>query len=448
MKNIDMTEGRIVNKIIRFAIPLILGNILQQMYVFFDTLFVGRYIGTNGLAAVGAVEWIVYIIISGAQGFTQGFSIDIAQEAGKKNDDLLNKSIGNSIALSLLLSIAITIVGMFVGKSLLVKLNTPSEIIELSWTYLKIIIIGLTVTMLYNMVAGILRSVGNSLVPLKALILSSFANIILDYIMIYLLHWGVTGAALGTVIAQMAALVYCGIFTQKVCKLRYKKIIDNIDLQAMCLLLRFGIPLCFQNIVIGIGGIAVQAVINTYGTIFISAYTAANKLYGLLEIAASGLGGAVSTFVGQNKGANNYIRVRDGFRVSIILAIILGTMMSVSMFWGGESILRLFLGADDGGNRYAIKIGKEYLNILALFFSLLYILYVLYAAIQGLGKTVISMISSFAQLFMRVFCAYVLTKKMGYYAFFIGEILAWVGSNSILYIAYVVKMKRWRKKNL
>lgn len=443
MKNIDMTEGNISRKIVQFAIPLILGNILQQMYVFFDTMFVGRYIGTSGLAALGAVEWIVFIIISGAQGFTQGFSIEIAQGTGKKDNQIINKSICNSLILCLSLSIFITIIGLLCGKKLLIGLNTPDEIIELSWIYLKLIICGLIITMFYNMLAGILRSIGNSVVPLKALIISSFANIAMDYIFIYILHLGVVGAALGTLLAQLLALIYCGIHTIKVCKGYFAKSDWLVDFREIFILLKLGIPLCFQNIVIGIGGVAVQAVINSYGTIFISAYTAANKLYGLLEIAASGLGGAVSTFVGQNKGANNYLRVKNGFRISILFAVILGSVMSCIMFLGGESILRLFLGTDDA-NMSAIKIGKEFLNVLAMFFSLLYILYVLYAVIQGLGKTVISLISSFAQLFMRIFCAYFLTARFGYYAFFYGEILAWVGSNSILYIAYILKMRRWR----
>ncbi|WP_022762264.1 MATE family efflux transporter [Butyrivibrio sp. AD3002] len=444
MKTIDMTEGKIATKLTKFAIPLIAGNILQQMYVFFDTLFVGRYIGTNGLAALGTVEWIVFIIISGAQGFTQGFSIDIAQSAGKKDRKTLEEAIEGSINVCVLLSITITAVGLILGKGLLRLLNTPDEIIGLSWSYLRILILGIAITTFYNMFSGILRSYGNSVTPLNALILSSIVNIILDFLFIYYFKLGVVGAAVATLLAQLSSLIYCTKYVVKIFgddKLHFS---FNVNPRKMYELIKLGVPLCFQNIVIGIGGVAVQAVINTYGAVFIAGYTAANKLYGLLEIGAWGLNGAVGTFVGQNKGANNYRRVNKGFRISVVMAIVMGAFMSGIMLGLGEPILRLFLEQEGTVNMSTITIGKEFLNFLAAFFPLLYILYVLYAVVQGMGNTFMSMISSFAQLFMRIACAYLLTSKIGYYGFFVGEVMAWVGSNLMLYLAYRIKMKKWR----
>ena len=441
---IDMTEGKISSNIIKFAIPIILGNILQQMYVFFDTLFVGRYIGTSGLAALGTVEWIVFIIISGAQGFTHGCAIDIAHSTGKKEQNLIDESIGNSVTLCSFISLLLMVIGLVMGRKLLMLLNTPIDVIDLSWDYLRILIIGLVVTMFYNLFAGMLRSSGNSIIPLKALVLSSFVNIALDYILIVFMKFGVRGAATATVLAQACSMLYCRKHVSQILKVSKKMIVERFNPNKICGLLKLGIPLCFQNVVIGIGGVAVQAVINGYGTIFIAAYTAANKLYVLLEIAASGLGGAVSTFVGQNKGADNYSRVKRGFYISLLFAMVMGAAMSGIMAGFGEIILKMFLGGENVVNMDALKIGKEFLNILAMFFPLLYILYVLYAVIQGLGKTTVSMFASFAQLFMRIICAYFLTQKIGYTAFFIGEVLAWIGSDSMLYVAYLIKMKKWR----
>lgn len=446
MNNIDMTEGRIATKLTRFALPLIAGNILQQMYVFFDTLFVGRYIGTNGLAALGSVEWLVFIIISGAQGFTQGFSIDIAQNTGKKDKKALEEAIENSITVSILLSVFITIVGLLCGNGILRLLNTPSDVIGLSWSYLRILILGMTITIFYNMFSGILRSYGNSVVPLKALILSSCVNIVLDFLFIYYFKLSVVGAAIATILAQLSSLIYCGIYVTKIFADDGVHYSFRFDIKKIVGLLKLGFPLCFQNIVIGIGGVAVQAVINTYGAVFIAGYTAANKLYGLLEISAFGLNGAVGTFVGQNKGANNYSRVNKGFKISIVMAIALGAVMSGIMLGLGEPILYLFLGNDGVANVNTIAVGKQFLDFLAMFFPLLYILYVLYAVVQGMGNTFMSMISSFAQLFMRILCAYVLTRYIGYYGFFVGEVLAWVGSNSMLYVAYKIRMKEWKVK--
>lgn len=444
-RNINMTQGSPLKCIISFCLPLMLGNILQQLYVFFDTMIVGKYIGLEALAALGATEWLIFIIVSGSQGITHGFSIDMSHNIGKKDYKSLRQSIFHSLVMSAIMSLVIGLLGINFCADLLKFLNTPAEIITLASQYLRIIYGGLIISVLYNLSAAVLRAMGDSVSPLKALILSSGINILLDYILVVYLHKGVAGAAYATIFSQLFSLLYCMIAIKQYKDLRLKNEQMKIDRKICFHLLKLGLPLGMQNVIIGCGGIIVQSVINGFGTIFIAAFTAANKLYGLLEIAASSLGSTMATYTGQNIGAKNISRVRNGLKTSMILGIILAYMMSLIMIFGGKFILGCFISSDIYITTQAIEIGYKFLQILSVFFPLLYLLYIFYASLQGMGYTVLSMISSIAQLVMRVLCALYLTRIIGFDGVFWGEIFAWIGSDTILVMGIVMAIKKFEK---
>lgn len=443
--NIDMTVGKPISCIIRFMLPLLAGNILQQLYVFFDTMIVGNYVGIKGLAALGATEWLIFMIVSGAQGITHGFSIDMAQSIGKKDEIELRKCIAQSTILSIIISLCITIIGISFSKYILLYMNTPEEIVTLSIQYINIIYFGLIISVFYNLIASILRAFGDSVTPLKALIRASVINIILDYFFVACLNWGVRGAASATIIAQAFSFIYCLKKLSRNSILHFTYQDFKIDYKKCWNLLKLGIPLGMQNVIIGAGGVVVQTIINGYGTVFIAAYTAANKLYVLLEIGASSLGSAMATYMGQNIGAGDINRVRKGMKVSILLSITVAYIMSFIMLVFGKIVLACFISAETTVEGSAIAIGYQFLIVLSIFFPLLYILYVLYAGVQGMGYTFLSMISSIAQLVMRILCAIFLTRIIGYYGFFWGEIFAWIGSDIILLIAYFGGIKKQNK---
>ena len=345
-KNIDMTVGKPISCITKFMLPLLAGNILQQLYVFFDTMIVGNYVGINGLAALGATEWLIFMIVSGAQGITHGFSIDMAQSIGKKDEIELRKCIAQSTVLSIIISLFITIIGINFSKYILLYMNTPEEIVTLSCQYINIIYFGLIISVFYNLAAAILRAFGDSVTPLKALIRASAINIILDYIFVACLNLGVRGAASATIIAQAFSFVYCLNKLSKNSILHFTYQDFKIDYKKCWNLLKLGIPLGMQNVIIGAGGVVVQTIINGYGTVFIAAYTAANKLYVLLEIGASSLGSAMATYMGQNIGAGDINRVRKGMKVSILLSITVAYIMSLIMLVFGKIILACFISAE------------------------------------------------------------------------------------------------------
>ncbi len=446
MNTKDMTVGRPGTLLLTFAVPLMVGNMFQQLYTVVDTAIVGRFLGVNALAALGATEWLTFIMFGSIAGITHGFSVIMAQYFGASEYGMLRKSIINAIYLAMIGAIILAVTGQLILNPLLLFLRTPEGILALSKSYLGILYLGIPVSFCYNLSASILRALGNSRTPLLAMLAASICNIVLDVLFIVAFDWGINGAAVATIIAQIFAAVFC------VAKL---KGIDLLPTQSheylfdkdICLTeLKLGVPLGLQNIITAIGGLLVQSVINGFGILFIAGYTIANKLYGLLEIAASSFGYAMSSYTAQNLGAGLLHRVRKGLRAANWIGVITAYGMSVIMIFLGKIILSWFLVADPVSEQDILQIGYQFLSILAFFFPLLYLLYIIRACIQGMGNTLIPMISSIAQLIMRVGCALVLTKFIGKTGVFWGEIFAWIGADSILLISYLAYIKKLEKR--
>ena len=291
--------------------------------------------------------------------------------------------------------------------------------------YLRTLYGGVCISFGYNSLAAFLRAAGDSRTPLIAVSLAAVCNIVLDFIFVVILHLGVFGAAFATLLSQLFSAVYCLWAIKRGGFVRPGWADFAIQPERLGQLLALGIPMGLQNVITGMGGVAVQSVINGFGTIFVAGFTAANKLYGLLETAAVSYSYAVVSYTGQNVGAGDYERVKKGFGAACVLGVATSVAMSFVMLTFGEPILRCFLSGEEKVLAQTLEVGCAFLEILAAFFWLLYLLYIIRACVQGMGNTLLPMCSSFLQLAMRVGCAFFLTKKIGQAGVFWGEVCAW-----------------------
>lgn len=440
-----MTEGSPSKLIITFALPLMVGNIFQQLYTIIDTMVVGRALGVSALAALGATDWLNWLFSGLIQGFAQGFSILMAQEFGSGNHKRLRKVIFNSLILSAICSVLILIISQACANPVLTLLHTPNDIMSSSLLYLRIIFLGMPIIMAYNLSASILRSLGDSQTPLHAMIAASITNIVLDLVFVLLFHWGIAGAAVATLLAQLLSGVYCFYFIKRIDILKTSRdelIMEN-ELCGKLLLLSF--PIAFQNMVIFIGGMIVQSVVNSFGVLFIAGFTATNKLYGILEYAAISYGHSMSTYAGQNLGAGNRKRIRAGVRSALLIALVTSLMISAFMLLWGKNILMWFLSGDPSDVDTALQIAYHYLAIMSIFLSTLYLLYIIRSTLQGTGDTIMPFISGIAEFIMRVGAALILPRFFGQEGIFYAEILAWTGADIILLSAYFYHITAWKK---
>lgn len=438
----SMTEGRPLKLIFSFALPLMIGNVFQQLYTVVDTMVVGQVLGVNALAALGASDWLNWMMLGIIQGFAQGFSILMAQEFGAGNIKRLKKVVGNSIGLAIVSAVLLLIMGEWIVLPVLSLLGTPAEIINQSLLYLRIMFAGIPVVMIYNLLASILRALGDGKTPLHAMIVAAVINIVLDIIFVMFLGWGIAGAAIATVIAQFSSSVYCFIHIRKIEILRLSKEDYKWEKELDKKLIFLGFPMAFQNAIISVGGMIVQSVVNGFGVIFIAGFTATNKLYGVLEVAATSYGYAMITYVGQNLGAGKIDRIKKGMRSAVLIAMITAAVIAVCMLVFGHQILGCFISGNPEETEKTMNIAYHYLAIMSICLPVLYLLHVVRSALQGMGDTVLPMVSGIAEFLMRTGTAILLPVLIGEEGIFYAEILAWIGADVILVTSYFIRMKK------
>lgn len=440
----DMTSGSPGKLIILFAIPLMLGNIFQQFYTMVDTMVVGQVVGVQALAALGASDWLVWLVLGVVSGMTQGFSILVSQYYGGKSWEELRKSIAMSYVLTAVLAVFMLVVSQLTVYRVMIFLNTPSNVIDMSMTYLRIVFWGIPVIAAYNMLAAVLRAMGNSRSPLIAMVVAAGINVALDLLFVAKFHWGVAGAAIATVIAQAFSAFYCFLVIRKIELIRMRRSLFIPDWNMMLRLLKLGLPLAFQNMIISVGGLTVQYVVNGFGFLFVAGFTATNKLYGVLELAAISYGYSLTTYVGQNLGAGKIKRIKMGVNRGALMAFFTSVVISVIMVVGGKSILSLFIAGDPEQTQQVLAIAYKYLFIMAVFLWVLYFLHVYRSALQGMGNTVIPLASGIAEFVMRVSVALLLPLLVGENGIFYAEIFAWAGAAVILVISYYKIIQKYR----
>ena len=436
--------------LVSFALPLMFGNIFQQLYTVIDTAIVGRGVGLNALAALGTVDWLNWMWIGIAQGFTQGFGVRISQKYGGGDEAGLRQIAGQSAVISAIIALACVLVGQILLPVFTQMLRIPADLQAMAAIYYRILLFGFPAVMFYNYCSSVLRAIGDSKTPLYAMIAASVVNIGLDVLTVFVWKWGIAGAAVATVFAQCLSGAICALKIWKMPLLHFGKAELKRSWAVICDLLKIGTPVAVKYVIIALGGMVVQAVVNGFGKSFIAGFTATNKLYGLLEIAAISYGYAITTYVGQNFGAAQPKRIRKGMRAAVGLSLITSSVISILMLLFGKQITMLFISSEDP--TLAVSAGKtayDYLCAMSVCLPVLYLLFVYQSALQGLGDTVRSMISGIVEFVLRVGGS-ILIAATGYRnGIFGAEVSAWVGAAIYLAICYYYSFqKHIRSKHL
>jgi putative MATE family efflux protein len=442
-KNIsyEMTEGNALRIIIRFAIPVMISNLFQQIYTLCDTAIVSRGVGFEALAALGTAEWMNWILIGGVSALTQGFAILVSQKYGEKNIKEVRKIIAMIIWCGIGSTVFVTIAMEGVLPYALDWMHVSDELQVLAAVYCRVLYAGTFATMFYNIFASILRALGNSRDPLKAILLSSVLNIILDIVFVFVFHWGVGGAAAATVIAQVIAGAYCILVVLQSREIVPREEEWKIQWELIGNLFGLAAPIVLESVVISIGGMIVQSVINTYGTIFIAGFTTTNKMYNTLVIVANSLGYALASFAGQNYGAGYIERIKKTVRSVAVLAVVISMVLMLVLLMFAPFIIELLISSNGEDTLEAIQTGAYYLRVFAVFLWSLYLSTILRYALQGIGRTKVIMLSGIVGFTVRVGIALTFPQYFGIRALYFDEVMAWVMECAIIFIGY----EKWAK---
>ena len=446
-RTLNMTQGKPMKLLFSFALPLMFGNIFQQLYTVVDTAIVGQGVGMTALAALGTVDWLNWMLLGIAQGFTQGFCIRMAQKFGAQDLDGLKRTLGTSILLTVLVAIFGTLIAQL-GLPLFLKwMQVPAYLIPSATQYSRIIMGGFAAVCFFNLCSSTLRAVGDSKTPLIAMVVAAVTNIVLDVLAVFVLKWGIAGAAIATVFSQLLSGIICAVKIAATAELRFERRHVTMDLSMAKDLMAIGIPGAAKNVIIAVGGMVVQTVVNSFDSMsFIAGFTATNKLFGLLEIAALSYGYAVTTYVGQNYGAGLTPRIRQGVRAANMLALISSVIIAVIMFAFGRPITMLFISREDMA--LALEAGQtayRYLCCMSACLPVLYILYVYMSALQGMGNTIAPMFSAVFELVIRIGASIVVAYIGFRDGIFLAEVGAWIGGAATQALGYFLQIRKTYK---
>ena len=428
----NMTVGSPLKLLIFFSAPLIAANFGQQLYMIVDAIIVGRGVGVEALASVGATDWSYWLALWVVQALTQGFAIPISQYFGEGNHTRLRQTVAMSIKLCILIGIVLTVICLLIARPLLRLLQTPENIFAGALEYLLTMYGGILIVMAYNMAASILRALGDGKTPLIAISIAAVTNIILDLLFVLVFQWGIIGAAVATVTAQLFAFLYCFRVLKNLELMKIKKEDWNFRRDIVSRQCSLGAPLALQHILISVGGMILQSAINKHGFLFIAGFTATNKIYGLLESSAISLGYAVTTYMAQNYGGGFYSRIRKGLKTAVLIAVLLSVLVSITMIFAGKPILSLFIDNASTNASETLEIAYHYLYIMSCLLLSLYFLYVFRNTLQGLGNAIAPLLSGIMEFFARVSVAYVFTRIWGDEWIFFAEPSAWIAAMVIL----------------
>ena len=446
-RTLNMTTGNPMKLLFSFALPLMFGNIFQQLYTVVDTAIVGRGVGMVALAALGAVDWLNWMMLGIAQGFTQGFCIRMSQKFGAQELEGLKQTLGTSILLTGLLAIVGTLVSQLGLPIFLTWMKVPDYLRESATLYSRIIMGGFTAVCFYNLCSSTLRAVGDSKTPLVAMVVAAITNILLDVVAVFILNWGIAGAAAATVFSQLLSGTLCAVKILQTPELRFEKRHLTLSLFTAKDLMAIGIPSGAKNVIIAAGGMVVQTVVNSFDSMsFIAGFTATNKLYGLLEVAALSYGYAVTTYVGQNFGAGLMPRVRSGVRAANMLALLSSIVIAAIMLVFGRDITMLFISRDDMA--LALEAGNtayRYLCLMSISLPILYALYVFMSALQGMGNTIAPMWSAAFELTVRLSVAFIVAQLGIRNGILWAEVGAWYMGGATQAIAYYLHLRKLKR---
>jgi putative MATE family efflux protein len=419
----DLLSGNILKSLLVFAIPMFLSNIFQNLYNTADMVIVGHFLGETSLASIGACAVIFELLIGFAMGVGGGFGIVAARSYGAGDQDLLKRTVAGAVVIGILLTLFISVIASLFMMPLLKLINIPANIIDEAYSYISILMIFAVVLFTYNLCAGLLRAIGNSTMPLLFLVISSLLNIVFDVLFITSFNMGVRGAAVATVAAQGISTVLCLIYIIKKCPILipHKKHF-RYDAALYKELTAQGFSMGLMMSVVTLGSVVLQRAINGLGYLVIAGHIAARKLNFLCMIPIPTIAIALSTFVSQNKGADQLDRIRKAVRYGNIIAVIWGTFITIVLLFSSSVLIRLLSGSNES---IVIENGARYLMMNSPFYMVLGMLLNFRFALQGIGKKIVPVISSVIEFIGKVTFAFLLIPYLGYFAVIICEPIIW-----------------------
>jgi putative MATE family efflux protein len=429
-----LTAGRPWRVILLFAIPLLIGNVVQQLYQVADAFIVGRTLGVDALAAVGSTGSLLFLLIGFAWGMTSGFAIPTAQAFGAGDAAAVRRSVATGALLTAFASVVITTIAVAFTGPALELLKTPAELVPQAHTFAVVSFAGAVTTMFFNFLASIIRAIGDSRTPLVFLAVSCVLNVALVVLLVSGLGTGVGGAALATVISQGVSVALCLWFVRRrVPALHVRRADFRITREDLTRHLRLGLPMGFQASIIAIGALAVQLRLNELGADAVAAYTTAARVDGLAVALLASLGLAVSTFAAQNLGGGRPDRIRRGVVQGLWMAVAGSVVLGLVLITGGARIVAIFVGP---GEQEVVDMAAQFLAVNGALYSVLGVLFVLRGALQGLGNAAVPTVSGIVELVMRVAAASALGAAFGYAGVVWANPLAWIGAVLVLIPAY------------
>ncbi len=435
-----MTSGNPVKIILSFTLPIFIGNVFQQFYNMADAVIVGKFVGTKALAAVGSTGTLMFLIFGFVVGMTAGFTVLTAQKFGAGDMHAMRRTVAGASILSLIVGVILTVSFMILMKPWLIAMNTPPDIFADAYAYIMIISGGILAQMLYNLLASILRALGNSKVPLYFLILSAFLNIVLDLLFIIVFHMGAAGAAVATVISQGVSGVLCLIYiVKKVPELRMTREDWRPPASLLKTQIRIGIPMALQYSITAIGTMMVQSSLNILGSTLVAAYTAAGKIEQVVTQAYGALGTTIATYGAQNMGAGDVPRIRQGFKACTIIGIIYSFIAAAIVMTVGKYMTYLFVSEDVETIMDSVDI---YLKCVGTFFIPLALVNIYRSGIQGLGYGLLPMMAGVAELVGRGVVSVIAAGQRSYLGVCLASPVAWILAAVLLagMYYYIVKI--------
>lgn len=437
----DMTEGSAGSQIFKFAIPMLLGNIFQQLYNIVDTIIIGKYIGKQALAASGASFPVIFVLVSLVIGVTAGTTIIISQYYGAKNFSQIKRAIDTSFVFLFFASIVLTILGLIFIEPLWHLIGLPEDIIPQATLYFKVYAAGFVFLFGYNAVSAVLRGLGDSKTPLYFLIIASVLNVIFDIVFVVFLKMGIGAVAFATVLAQGISFFLAVIYLNKthgLIRIGFQKLV--FDREIFSKSIKIGLPTGFQHTFVAMGMMAMIGIVSNFGTNTLAAFTIAGRIDMFAAMPAMNFAIALSTFVGQNIGANKLHRVKAGLKFTLTVTSIISVTVSILAWLFGKQLMGIF--TDDPE---VIKIGYEYLVIVCSFYIVFTSMFVTQGVLRGAGDTLVPMFITLLSLWVfRVPCAYFLSQYIGTNGIWLGIPIAWLFGFTAVFIYY--KMGKWKTK--
>ena len=449
----DLTVGHPLKLIIKFAIPLLIGNLFMQIYQISDMIIVGHLISVNALAAIGASAPIYMVFLMIAFGFTGGLTVVTAQRFGAKDNDGVRLSVFHSLIASVILSIFMTIGLLWGLHPLLHLMNMPAEIYDQAYDFMYVLSLSSVMIIMYNLLSGFIRALGDSKTPLYFLIFCSLINIILNFVFIQYFHWGVVGSAAGTLAANTISVIICFIYMwHKFPLLRLSRQFMFFRGKIMRDHLRIACPMALQFSILSFSIMIIQSVCNSFGPDIIAAFAAALRIEQFATQPLLAIGLAMATFSAQNWGANLLSRIRKGVKYAFIISSIISICGFILVRHIGEYMIAMFIDTGDSsaGNdiQFIIATGKEYLVISTMFYFFLGLIFVFRNTVQGIGKPIIPLLSSITELLTRAFAAIYLAGTIGYRGIFYASPISWSAAGILVVCGYFYYIRKFSRDTL